>query len=376
MKRKTLEEFIENARRIHGDKYDYSEAKYETCDTKIKIICPKHGEFMQTPYKHLKGQGCPYCGKTKKLTLEVFKKKSADLYGEKYDLAEVDYVNMKTKVKIICHEKDENGTEHGGFLIKPSSFLSGHSCPKCNGGVKFSFYDFLKKANFIHNEKYQYFEETYVNYTSKTKIVCPEHGEFWQTPRDHLQGHRCPMCAKEIAISKLSITFSEFLEKAKKIHGDEYAYDEKSYEGYSKQMRIICKTHGEFWQKPFNHMKGHGCPMCSFSKMEKQVKNIFERLNITYEPQKKFDWLKYINKLSLDYYLPDYNIAIECQGKQHFEPVEPFGGEKEFKKLVERDACKKRLCEENGVILKYINYNEDVEEALHRILDEAKTLEN
>lgn len=116
------EGFIIKARKIHGDKYDYSKVKYENSKTKVCIICPKHGEFWQTPNNHLTGFQCKLCGREQATiknssTTDQFIEKARLVHGNKYDYSKVNYVNNKTKVNIIC-------PIHGEFKITPDSHLS------------------------------------------------------------------------------------------------------------------------------------------------------------------------------------------------------------------------------------------------------------
>jgi hypothetical protein len=123
-KLKTTEEFIRRAKKVHGDKYDYSKVEYKGTHTKVCIICPIHGEFFQTPNNHLHGQGCLACGGRKQLTKEEFIQKAREVHGDKYDYSKVEYVNKNTKVKIIC-------PIHGEFEQEPNSHLEGKGCPNC-----------------------------------------------------------------------------------------------------------------------------------------------------------------------------------------------------------------------------------------------------
>ena len=100
-KKKTKEEFIKEARELHGDKYDYSKVEYIGALKKVCIICPIHGGFEQTPHNHLGGQGCPTCGKCIP-TKEEWIAEARKVHGDKYDYSKVDYVNSRTKVCIIC----------------------------------------------------------------------------------------------------------------------------------------------------------------------------------------------------------------------------------------------------------------------------------
>lgn len=106
------EEFIESAKNIHGNKYDYSKVEYKRNDKKVCIICSKHGEFWQTPKSHLRGAGCPKCyeerrGENRQYSLEDFIAKAKSVHGDKYDYLKVDYIDSKTKVCIICKEHGE-----------------------------------------------------------------------------------------------------------------------------------------------------------------------------------------------------------------------------------------------------------------------------
>ena len=147
-------------------------------------------------------------------------------------------------------------------------------------------------------------------------------------------------------------TIEKFIEDAIKVHGNKYDYSKSDYKGALEKIRIICPEHGEFWQTPNDHLNGHGCGLCHQSILETEVKNVLSENSINFEHQKKFEWL---NKQSLDFYLPDYNIAIECQGEQHFKPIDYFGGISGFNKIIERDVRKKRLCEKNNVMLLYFS---------------------
>lgn len=133
----STEEFIKKAKKIHGDKYDYSKTNYTGCKKLITIICPIHGEFSQVPNYHLSGNGCPKCGhentwnKRGRITTEEFIKKAKQVHGERYDYSESEYKNRRTKIKIICHKKYRNGLEHGIFYQNPNLHLNGRGCPHC-----------------------------------------------------------------------------------------------------------------------------------------------------------------------------------------------------------------------------------------------------
>lgn len=353
MKKLTLKDFIDKANLIHDNKYDYSKVEYVNNSTKVCIICPEHGEFWQTPRNHLIGQGCPLCNGTFKLTNQEFIEKANKIHNNKYDYSKVKYVNNNTKVCIIC-------PKHGEFWQTPHHHLNGHGCSKCrneNNGDRrrHNTEDFIRKSKSIHGEKYNYDKVNYVNSYSKVCIICPDHGEFWQSPYVHIQGHECPECAKIKRAKNNKHSIDEFIQKSKLIHGDKYDYSKVEYINSHTKVCIICPEHGEFWQRPCCHTNlRQGCPFCNESQSEMEIEQILCEHKILYIRQKRFDWL---GKMSLDFYLPNYGIAIECQGKQHFESVDYFGGNESLENTKERDLRKKQLCEKHNIkILYYANY--------------------
>lgn len=353
MKKLTRNDFINKANLIHNNKYDYSKVEYVNNSTKVCIICPEHGEFWQTPRNHLIGQGCPLCNGTFKLTNQEFIEKANLIHNNKYDYSKVKYVNNNTKVCIIC-------PKHGEFWQTPHHHLNGHGCSKCrneNNGDRrrHNTEDFIRKSKSIHGEKYNYDKVNYVNSYSKVCIICPDHGEFWQSPYVHIQGHECPECAKIKRAKNNKHSIDEFIQKSKLIHGDKYDYSKVEYINSHTKVCIICPEHGEFWQRPCCHTNlRQGCPFCNESQSEMEIEQILCEHKILYIRQKRFDWL---GKMSLDFYLPNYGIAIECQGKQHFESVDYFGGNESLENTKERDLRKKQLCEKHNIkILYYANY--------------------
>lgn len=189
----TTEVFIEKAIKIHGNKYDYSKVKYVNSKTKVCIICPKHGEFWQFPNNHLSGHGCQKCVleksyKTNRMTSEEFIKKARKVYGDKYVYLNIEYINARTNVCIIC-------PEHGEFWQTPDNHLHGHECPKCaHRSYKYTTEEWIKKAKEVHGDKYDYSKVNYTDNRTKVCIICKKHGEYWQSPHDHLRGNSCPKC--------------------------------------------------------------------------------------------------------------------------------------------------------------------------------------
>jgi hypothetical protein len=410
MERYNNENIIEKFKNIHSDKYNYSLVDYKNSYTKVKIICPVHGEFEQNPKHHYNGVGCSSCSNYKKLTTDKFIQKSKLVHSDKYDYSLVDYVNRKTKVKIICQEhgifeqiaadhinghgcrkclsysKQEfillgnnihnnkydyslieiinNQTKieivclkHGIFKQTPYNHLGGRGCPKCVGRNKTTI-DLINELIEIHGDKYDYSLVDYVDSYSKIKIICQEHGQFEQTSRNHLTGSGCPKC---IGRNKTS---DEFVLEAKSIHGDKYDYSNCEYIDTKNKIKIICTKHGVFEQKPTYHLDGTGCPICKESKGEREIRNFLTENNIEFIPQYKFGDCKNIKLLPFDFYLPDYNTCIEFNGRQHYEPLEHFGGIINFKKQQINDKIKNDYCKSNNISLITIRYDEKVKDKL------------
>jgi predicted RNA-binding protein YlxR (DUF448 family) len=408
----TREYFINKANHIHNNKYDYSELPDVVMSKdKINVKCPTHGEFVIIANNHLNGRGCSVC-KNKDIDTEIkknkFIEKSQIIHGDKYDYSKVKYVNSKTKVCIICKI-------HGEFWQTPDSHLHGKNCLKCsienNKPNLSNTVEFINKAKLKHRDEYDYSKVEYVSDRVKVCIICKIHGEFWQTPNSHLGGCGCPKCTGryktnddfinevknkfgdiydfsktkyikshkkitigynnnffEITPSKLlnsdkPITMErvynldDFIYRANLKHKNKYDYSKVIYERSNKKVCIVCNEHGEFWQTPNSHLSGNGCPNCKSSILENEVEVFLNKNNIIYVKQYRPIFLK--NKFShksLDFYLPDYNIAIECQGVQHFKAINYWGGNVGLNNQIIRDVDKYKSCSINNIkLIYYIN---------------------
>lgn len=339
--RTTTEGFIEKAKAVYGDKYDYSKVDYKGSKKKVAIICREHGKFLVTPNNFLRGSECPACFGTPKYTNADFIAKASAVHHGRYDYSLTDYQGNKSKIRIIC-------PEHGEFVQNAGSHLLGAGCPACSGCARITKESFIFRAREIHNNKYDYSKVDWVNPSTKVCIVCPEHGDFMQKPSIHLRGYGCQLCG-----GSLRLTNEEFIEKARAVHEDKYDYSKVQYINTSTKVCIICPEHGEFWQTPNNHLFGAGCPACPQSTLEEEVRELLTAQDIFFEAEKTFDWLRFRKKMFLDFFIPEYGIAVECQGRQHFGPSNYYGGEESYEEVILRDAEKKRLCEAHGIKMVY-----------------------
>ena len=122
--------------------------------------------------------------------------------------------------------------------------------------------EWIGKARAVHGDKYDYSKVDYKRSRDKVCIICPTHGEFWQIANSHLQGEGCPKCGKESMANKRRKSLEQFIEDARKVHGDKYDYSKVQYIDNRTKVCIVCPIHGEFQQTPAHHLRGEGCPKC------------------------------------------------------------------------------------------------------------------
>jgi hypothetical protein len=270
-----------------------------------------------------------------------FIEKSNEKHGFKYNYSKVDYINSKTKVEIICEK-------HGSFFVRPDAHVRKVGCSSCNGGIRYTKDDFIKRANEKHDNYYNYDKVNYINSSKKVVINCSIHGDFEMTPSNHLIGQKCPSCS-----GVKQKTTKDFIEKSNIIHGGKYSYGMVNYINNRNKVIIVCSIHGNFKQSPKVHLRGHGCSKCSkFSKGEEKIEKILNNLGIFFIREYKFDDCLSVNnnKLPFDFYLPEFNTIIEYDGIQHFEPISFFGGINSYNNLRINDKIRNEWC-----LLKKIN---------------------
>lgn len=295
-------------------------------------------------------------------------------------------------------------------------------------GIRKTKESFIGEAHKVHGDKYDYSKVEYHNSHTKVCIICPEHGEFWQTPNSHLRNQNCPNCGRRKVHQSNRLTTKEFINRARSVHGDKYDYSKSNYidshsniciicpnhgdfwqiagnhlhkQGcpicsiktgddfieestkihdskydYSKveynnsqeKVCIICPEHGEFWQRPAAHRTGKGCSKCRSSKGERTIRRILSSRNIQTKEQYRFKDCKNLKTLPFDFYLPELNTCIEYDGRQHFEVSEFFGGQKGYDLRILNDSIKTDYCINKGIKLIRIRYDENIESILENNL--------
>lgn len=328
--RKSTAEFITKAKRVHGDRYDYSKVVYSTAKTKIIITCWEHGDFEQTPDTHInKHCGCRYCAKNVQITKEKFVERATIVHQNFYDYSDAHYKGMHCQLSIRC-------PEHGPFPQTPNSHLRGAGCPSCKGNKKKNTEEFISEAIKIHGNKYDYSKVEYVNSFVEVEIICSDHGSFFQVPHNHLLGAKCGGCAG----NKQKNT-KEFIAEAIKIHGNRYDYKDVNYIDINSKVIIRCHKHGPFEQSPNNHLRGQNCPLCK----NKAETYIGELLSIYTTVQYQY----IIENKRYDFYLPKYNILIERDGEQHYKKNAIFNqSDRDLEFQMKNDREKTELALKNG----------------------------
>ena len=219
----------------------------------------------------------------------------------------------------------------------------------------------LKRLQEVHGDKYDYSEFIYNGSQNLSTIICKIHGHWKQKPAITI-GRRCgcPKCG--------GFTDTvEFIKKSLKIHGHKYNYSKVIYKTDLKKVILICKQHGEFKQRPKDHLQKCGCPKCQESKGETNIRIFLEENNINYIQQFKFKDCVFKKQLPFDFYLPDFNICIEYDGKQHFEESS-FFGKKSFDDTKRNDLIKTNYCKINSINLIRIRFDENIKTKLKEII--------
>lgn len=313
MKKLTTDDFIRKSKIKYGGKYDYSKVNYINNDIKIVIVCPTHGDFEQKPGNHLNNKyGCTKCG----------------INRERYN-------KIEDKIKY-------NKEIFNNILV-----------------------NFLRECSEIHKDRYDYSMVEYKNTTHKIKIICKEHGEFLQRPSAHLSGQGCMKCR----LYNRRTGLNTFLQRCKDIHGDKYDYSLTEYKNSLTKVKVICKKHRLFEISPDHHInRKQGCSICKESIGEKLISKYLDNNNVEYEREYIFNDCKNIKVLRYDFYIPKYNLCIEYNGIQHYQPIEHFGGVNTLINQKIKDDIKVEYCKSKNIQLLIIRYDEVIEDKLLSVI--------
>lgn len=290
----------------------------------------------------------------KRLTKEEFVERVKLISNDTIDVSEFEF--QGTQHKGICKCKI------CGYIWTPKAYsiLQGHGCRKCydkrNGKNRIIALKKIQDRIDKKNVQCTIIGE-YVDTKHKCCVKCNKCGYAWRPlASDLLRGHSCPKCGAKRVGNMEKLSSDEYANRCYEIYGDAYELNEINYTTMRNNVYPICKKHGKFEINAYQFLKGYGCKKCRMSNGQRELGVFLKNNNVQfYEEYNKFKWLTRgkSGKMSLDFYIPSAQVAIEYQGRQHFEAVIPFGGEEGLKITRERDEYKKNICKENGVKLVY-----------------------
>ncbi|PZM04657.1 hypothetical protein DOL92_04560 [Acinetobacter nosocomialis] len=253
----TKEDFIQQAKLIHSDKYNYDEVEFSYKKDIISIECKEHGFFHQMVGSHLRGFGCLKCRKTRpSIGIDEFIERANKVHNSKYSYVGSIFNGVDKQIAIIC-------PKHGEFYQMAGNHMKGHGCPACAGCKRLDNITIIQQFKEVHGDTYNYSRVEYIGIDKPVEIICPSHGVFSQTPYQHRLGSGCVKCSTLKTTIKSIKTFSDFVNHAQKVHGNIYKYDESSYVSSNKKVKIFCEDHGWFHQKAAGHTNGLKCPKCA-----------------------------------------------------------------------------------------------------------------
>lgn len=369
-KSNTVEEFIQKANTIHKNKYNYSKVNYINAKTKVCIVCPRHGDFLQLPSNHIHKthpRGCPKCNGGIKFSQEEFINKANIVHNNKYDYSNVKYFDCVTKICILCNK-------HGEFWQEPRAHLRGQGCPTC--GIEASklkntstTVNFILKSNKLHENKYDYSKSVYVNNETKTCIICPKHGEFWQTPSNHLRGEGCPKCANCLSHSENEIckclNSLEIEQRNRKILGG------KEIDIYIPKSKIGIEFNGLYWHSEENGKDKN----YHLNKLNECNKNGIELLQI-FEDEwiNHRDICEYLIKSHIGLNTNSIVIANECNVCENVnkEEIDKFLEANDINGSVDSDIVIAVSYKTNIVGAMTLNKNNKQEYTINRITTNIK----
>jgi len=380
---KQFDKFKDKADKKFGDKFKYIQSSFVNTNTPISIICDKGHSFKRDPDVHLVSTtGCPVCYKElqskireeKKIAiknkpkyvratkpLSYFIERVESKFGKHiFDFSQTIYHNQISPVTVRCIKHDFYFTKK-----RASKLLESKGCPKCSAEQKaiasrLTEEQFIEKSKNQFGTKYDYSNLNYIKTRADIKIRCIEHDHWFTTSgKNHIDSDLggCKYCIGEM-ISRNSVSNTEkFVEQATLIHDTRYGYALVDYKTAKDNVKIICHKHGVFNQMPATHLNGGGCIFCTTwggsieFKFLSIIKEAFPDEEII--TQAKPLWL---GRQRFDIYFPDYNIAIELQGRQHFRVVGHWGGKDGLESVQKLDEKKYNLALDNDCKLYYFTY--------------------
>jgi len=345
MKRKTHKEFVKEIKYIHPDLIVLGE--YVNNRAKILIQDKLGIQYLIKPLTLIQGKRPTIQSAVNKT--DAFRAKLKKISPKLTVLSE--YSTSYRKMLI----KDELGIR---YKMLPGDLLNKKVRPSINSAVdKNTAFKLIVQK--IHGTKYDYSLTKYIGNREKVEIFCKKcQQQFYITPNRHLQGHGCISCGLQRAKDKNQKIVEERAKTIEadiiSIHNDRINCDKLIYKGNKIKSLFGCNVNEEhgYWSATTNDiLSGCGCPKCNSSKGEVKISDTLKSLGIKFVQQKTFKECRFKNPLKFDFYIPKYNMCIEYDGRQHFEPIDLFEGEEGFVKTQKRDVIKNKFCQENGIRL-------------------------
>lgn len=254
------------------------------------------------------------------------------------------YVNNRTRIAVECMVC--------GDIFNPiaSSLYIGCGCPRCNGSKKRTHNEFIQELN-VKMPNIEVLS-TYTTNKDRVSLRCKVCNHTWNAiASSPLRGKGCAKCA-----GTLRKTHAQFIDQMQERHPDIEVLG--NYINNREKVRCKClRCNGIFMGIPHSMIDSwHGCPHCASSVGERAIHIWLTRNNISHFVEYTFKDCKDIKPLPFDFYLPDYNMVIEYDGRQHFEPNNYFGGVASFENLKQHDEMKNVFCMQNNISLLRIPY--------------------
>ena len=317
---------------------------------------------------------------TKRKTILEVKTDFNKMWKDEYDYSLlVEYKNNKQKIPIICHK-------HGIFFMSANDHLRGHGCPKCadektGERCRMTYEEFIRCAKEVHGDFYGYSKITKENFIDShhdVVITCPIHGDFEQSPNEHLGGKGCYWCGKKRMAEKQALKLEDVIERLNIIHHFKYDYSEfTEYHSKDDRITVICPTHGKWEVSVNNHLyQQSGCPHCKRSLGEEKVAEFLSKNNITFKEQYRINNESILcsnTRIFVDFYVPEQNVFIEYNGIQHYKE-NPMFSTRSLSEQKERDFAVSLYCKQHKIKLIEIPYTEfdNIDEILSKELKVKK----
>lgn len=359
------EQFISKAHSVHGESYAYHTRVDDLKSTSVvEITCPHHGVFKASVNKHISAKtGCPSCAKNERLARNTSIRhtnvnKTLSLWQSMYP--QMLFAPSECGKHIIATCKEHGDTIHKRISSTANTYpckICGHAARAAN--LRASNEEYIKKATITHNNRYEYH-----TFNGQVYAECQEHGLFELSGNrraNHVnQGAGCSACKLEFVTLSQRKSSEEFVAEAFEIHQGKYTYP-SAYINIHTKVEIVCPEHGSFFQTPLNHLQGIGCPMCTASSAEQVFFQTASKHGLKVETQKTFPSL--VNPLTgrslrYDFFLPQLNVLIELDGRQHYYHTPYFHGEdvSSFNDSITRDEIKNKFAALHNINLYRIPY--------------------